>query len=740
VTRTAAALLALAVAGGLAAPAGAEPMTRLADSLPAVPAALGRGRPAPPDLPLEHVVVALRLRDREGLDAILAAQQDPRSPRYGRWLDRRELLDRFLPRGRDYDEVRRWLVAQGFRVVRDSPLRLHLVVAGTAATAERALGTPIRVFRRGRRTFRAPAAAPAVPARLAGTVRAVFGLDDLPLFHRRVVLDPATEGCIPDQPCTALAPADFRAAYGIDALAAAGLTGAGRSIAVVARSNYADADVAEFNARFLGVARPLPNRILVGRDPGVFDPGELTEVLIDSQWAGAVAPGAAVNVVIGGPERTAIFDAAVKAIEDRLGDVVTISFGLCEQLSVALAEVFDAVYAVGNSQGQTITVASGDFGASDCLASDPPRGGLAVNGLASSPHAVAVGGTSFALNPDGTVPQPPAEQVWNDGFLGGGGGVSVVFARPRYQFGPGVPRLSGRALPDVSLAGDPGVPGYVIVMGAATRLVGGTSVGAPAFAGFIALVNELRGLPGLGQLLPELYRLGGEQARGLREPVFRDVTVGTNAVEAPGVGFAAGPGYDLASGWGVPIAEPLAAAIGIPGRCEAPIACLVPGGGTANGCAGEWLLEWDRFTVRGNGVPSGRQRCRDGDPACDADGNADGRCTFRVALCLNVYDFRVLRRDRSAPRCPRRRIRGVQLVEPKPSAADPLAADNHRTLAAALGALPAFPTRLENACTASVPLVVPLRDGRAGRTRLRARIRTSRGRVTSRITLFCDPR
>jgi subtilase family serine protease len=725
---------------GAAGTAAAEPMTRLADSVPAVPAVLGAGRPAPPDLPLAHVVVALRLRDREGLDAILAAQQDPRSPRHGRWLDRRELAERFLPRASDYEAVRGWFVGRGFRVVHDSPLRLHLVVAGTAAEAERALGAPIRLFRHGARTFRAPVAAPAVPARLAGTVRAVFGLDDLPLFRRLILLDPATDGCVADEPCTALAPADFRAAYGLDPLVAAGLTGAGRSIAIVARSNYADGDVAEFNSRFLGIARPLPTRFFVGRDPGIFDEGELTEVLIDSQWAGAIAPGAAVNVVIGGPQNSAIFDATVKAVEERLGDVISVSFGLCEQLSIALAEVFDAVYAVANSQGQTVTVASGDFGASDCLASDPPRRGLAVNGLASSPHAVAVGGTAFALNADGTVPQPPLEQVWNDGILGGGGGESIVFARPRYQFGPGVPRLAGRVLPDVSLAGDPAVPGYTIVLRGATRLVGGTSVGAPAFAGFVALVNERRGLRGLGQLLPELYRLGGEQARGLRAPVFRDVTVGTNAVEGPGSGFAAGPGFDLATGWGVPIAEPLAAAIGVPGRCEAPIACLVPGGSTANGCTGEWLLEWDRFAVRRNGVPIGRQRCRDGDVSCDADGNADGRCTVKVALCVNVYDFRTLNAKRSAPRCKQRRVRSVQLVQPKASAADPLAAGNRRTLAAALAALPPFPSKLQNGCTATVPIIVPVQNGRAGTVDLRARIRTSRGPVLSRIRLSCDPR
>src|SRR5207247_4692761 len=91
---------------------------------------------------------------------------------------------------------------------------------------------------------------------------------------------------------------DFAAAYDVATLQAAGLTGAGHSIAVMAQSNFPDSDVAAFSARFL--PHPLaPVRVFTGKDPGILpDEGEQIEVLLDTQWAGALAPGATLNVAI----------------------------------------------------------------------------------------------------------------------------------------------------------------------------------------------------------------------------------------------------------------------------------------------------------------------------------------------------------------------------------------------------------------------------------------------------------
>jgi subtilase family serine protease len=72
--------------------------------------------------------------------------------------------------------------------------------------------------------------------------------------------------------------------------------------------------------------------------------------------------------------------------------------------------------------------------------------------------------------------------------------------------------------------------------------VGGTSEGAPQWAGIIADGNQLAGHP-LGFLNLRLYLL-----RGMG---FHDVTTGNNSFH--GVpGYNATPGWDLATGWGTP--------------------------------------------------------------------------------------------------------------------------------------------------------------------------------------------
>jgi hypothetical protein len=721
----------------------AEPLRRLRNSRARALAELAPVGRAPGDLPLDAVTVVLGLRHRRELEAIVAAQGDRRSPRFGKWLDAVEIADRFAPRRAEYEAVRRWFVARGFRVVRDSPFRLTLVVAGTAAQAEAALGTPIALYRRSGRVHHGPLAEPALPASIAASVRGIVGLDDFPKFHPLAQLTDSD-----GQPVTALAPGDFALAYDAAGLQAAGVTGAGRSIAVVARSNFADSDIATFSSQFHVALSPT--RVFTGNvDPGILaDQGEQIEVLLDTQWAGSLASGAALNVMIGSP-RGNVTEALEVAIGNRSqglpsGDVISVSFGLCELLAEpVVTDLFDYLYTVANAQGQTVVVASGDSGARDCL---PQRVDLAVNALASSPHAVAIGGTSFALDANGDVPPGvPGEATWNDGFGAGGGGRSVVLAMPDFQVSAGLGAFgSGRVLPDVSLAASPKTPGYFIVQDATDRVVGGTSAGVPAFASTLALVNEhvatTRGTTGgLGQLLPTLYRLGAAQLAGTGPAVFRDVTTGDNQA------FSARPGFDLATGWGAPLvgvlADALGNGLGAPGPCEPLIdaadpagGCLVPSGRGRTACGGEWLVEQSRFAVDRR-LPAVTQTCHDGDPECDRDA-IGGHCTIDVALCVNVFDFRLLKPHGSSRRFPFRcnpkTTRRVRLLSPSARTTDPTLAANRQTLLGALAGLP-LPTGLTNACTATVPVVVPV----GGRLPIRARV-SGRPPTTARLTLACE--
>ena len=112
---------------------------------------------------------------------------------------------------------------------------------------------------------------------------------------------------------------------------------------------------------------------------------------------------------------------------------------------------------------------------------------------------------------------------------------------------------------------------------------------------------------------------------------------------------------------------------------------------------------------------------------------------MRVALCLNVFDFRTPLLHAHGPRkglplCQPKTVRRVRLAAPRANGGDAMAAANHQALSDALGALP-LPTARDGACTATVPVIVPA----GGQVTLRALVADARGPAAARVTLFCTP-
>ena len=83
--------------------------------------------------------------------------------------------------------------------------------------------------------------------------------------------------------------------------------------------------------------------------------------------------------------------------------------------------------------------------------------------------------------------------------------------------------------------------------GAGWYIIGGTSEASPIFSGIVALADQVAGHR-LGLLNPALYALGAASKHGARTGLV-DITAGNNTF-AGVTGYDAGPGYDLASGWG----------------------------------------------------------------------------------------------------------------------------------------------------------------------------------------------
>jgi kumamolisin len=200
--------------------------------------------------------------------------------------------------------------------------------------------------------------------------------------------------------------------------------------------------------------------------------------------------------------------------------------------------------------GVTVTVAAGDNGSSD----GQSGGGSHVDFPASSPHALACGGTSLHGNP--TTGVISSETVWNDGASGGatGGGVSDTFTLPSWQAAAGVPAPAGpagRGVPDVAGCADPAT-GYQVRVDGQSTVIGGTSAVAPLWAGLISRLVQSTGKP-FGLIQPLLYT--GVTA-GAVAPGFRDITSGSNGA------YAAGPGWDACTGLGCPEGSSLLTTLG----------------------------------------------------------------------------------------------------------------------------------------------------------------------------------
>jgi trimeric autotransporter adhesin len=179
--------------------------------------------------------------------------------------------------------------------------------------------------------------------------------------------------------------------------------GSGVTIGIVGDSNLsaqAIQDIANFRALFLNDPNGLhaPNIVVDGNDPG--ENGDEIEALTDIELAEGIAPGANVNFYTSANTDLSqgLMLAVQRALNDNAVNVLNVSFGSCEYYegasgNAAIAEMWQQAVA----QGITVTVSSGDSGSASCDADSETEAqmGLAVNGLASTPYNVAVGGTDF---------------------------------------------------------------------------------------------------------------------------------------------------------------------------------------------------------------------------------------------------------------------------------------------------------------------------------------------------------
>jgi subtilase family serine protease len=501
------------------------------------------------------------------LEQFLEAQRDPASSDYQRWLTPEEFGDRFGVNQNDIDQIRLWLESQGFAVEQVARARNWIAFSGTAGQVGKTFRTELHRYQAdGERHF-ANATEPSIPEALAGIVGELHGLDD---FHPR---PPRSQKIAPDLTTASgahyLAPDDMATIYDLSALYKAGYDGTGQKLVIAGQTDIDLADIRGFRSTF-GLAAKDPQLVLYGPDPGV-SPDDQVESDLDLEWSGAVARNAAIIFVYSQD----VFESVQYAIDQNLAPVISLSYGECE---FGVSASSRAVVQQANAEGITWMTSSGDSGAAGCDWGGPQTAqyGPAVTYPADMPEITAVGGAEFNESGSagwstqnsaawGSATGYLPEKAWNDTSLGGGiwasgGGASVVFPKPWWQAGPGVPSDNARDVPDISLTASGAHDGYLIYLSGGVMSVGGTSASSPSFAGIVAIINQYvvakgaQAKPGLGNINPTLYSLA-QNTTG----IIHDITVGDNIVPCASksvgcatgsFGYKAGAGYDLVTGLG----------------------------------------------------------------------------------------------------------------------------------------------------------------------------------------------
>ena len=279
---------------------------RLTTLAPRVPAGAARVGSLPASQPITLTIV-LRPSHTDRLATLLRDLYDPASPRYQQWLPKGEFARDFGPSTQQIDAVTSWLHQQGLRDTTVQGMAVH--ARGTAGAVARALGVSFSKYRlHGAATGYVASAAPLVPRALAGDITSIVGLSDTVRLHNSLRIAPvstrgsrsrrpagvakvaAATGCVNARSFAGdkfWTPAQISSLYGIDNLFAAGLTGKGKSIALVEFAPSVANDTNSFLSCFA-----LHNKVAVvpvnGGSPT--DPEGTVEAEVDIQEAATQAP------------------------------------------------------------------------------------------------------------------------------------------------------------------------------------------------------------------------------------------------------------------------------------------------------------------------------------------------------------------------------------------------------------------------------------------------------------------
>ena len=350
------------------------------------------------------------------LDRFIDALHDPASPHYHHWLDAARVGTEYGPAVSDIAKIADWLGRHGFRVNFVYPDRMVIDFSGTAGKVRAAFHAPLHRLEADGERHVANLSDPRIPAALAPAIAGVVAMNDF-AAHTEHEFDPDYPvACKPSRltgTCDTILPADLATIYDLNPLFAAGVTGKGQTVAVIETSNPVNIeDWAVFRRRY-GLAAYHGGKVAVvhPQPPGwprnCANPGvgkAKDEAILDTEWASAAAPDA--HIVLASCANSGAQDGLLTAVlnlvegsAETRPQIISISYGECEPATGAAHNAaYKSAYQTAVAGGALVFVSAGDELSPACTKKKSPATafGLAVNGHASTPYNVAVGGTDFS--------------------------------------------------------------------------------------------------------------------------------------------------------------------------------------------------------------------------------------------------------------------------------------------------------------------------------------------------------
>ena len=416
------------------------------NTLPLAQARFDRGI-VPDGTPTGHMMMVLKRSDaqQKALDQLVAAQQDPKSASFHKWMTPESFGTQFGVADADVQTVASYLSSQGFAVGRIFKNKMAIEFSGTAGQVRSAFRTEIHSYAVNGQTFHANASDPQIPAALTPVVSGVAAMNDFktPSHNtpQQMLLNRKTGKAHPlyadeNNQVESVSPGDLAVIYDIPAT----YNGTGVTVGLIGDSNINLSIAANYRITF-GLPVNAPTVIVDGTDPGITDDADLAYEQLD--LLAATAPLAKVNYYVSATtdQGAGVDFAMIRAVEDDAVQVLVFGFEGCEKtLGASGNALYSQAWEQAAAQGISVIVGAGGGGAAECDA--PVNGapasvatqGLAVNGYASTAFNTAVGVSDFYFGPTGSVnqnnPNDPYFTYWSTENTGTAGYTSALRYMP----------------------------------------------------------------------------------------------------------------------------------------------------------------------------------------------------------------------------------------------------------------------------------------------------------------------